>query len=202
MDINIRKMEAEDWSSVIEIYIQGVESGRSTFNTACPSYVDWDAEHIKSCRLVAEYDGDIVGWTALSPISARECFSGVAEDSIYVTEGLFGKGVGEKLLRALIEAADKEGFWTLQAHVFQTNAASIAVHKKCGFREVGYRERIAKDRHGNWQNTVLLERRIQTDIGVGCDCETAKAYEREREAYENEIRRELGFLPEIKKRTE
>lgn len=202
MDIVIRKMEADDWSSVIEIYIQGVQSNKATFNTACPSWPEWDAGHIQSCRYVAEENGDIVGWAALAPINARECFKGVAEDSIYVAENCCGRHIGEKLLTALLADSEKEGFWTVQAQIFQTNSASIALHKKCGFREIGYRERIAKDRAGNWQNTVLMEHRITSDLNVGCDCESARAYEREREAHENEIRRELGFLPEIKKREE
>ena len=202
MDITVRKMEPDDWSSVIEIYIQGVQSNKATFNTACPSWAEWDAGHTPNCRFVAESDGEIIGWAALAPISARECFKGVVEDSIYVSEGWGGRGVGEKLLNTLVADSEAEGYWTVQAQIFQTNAASLALHKKCGFREIGYRERIAKDRQGNWQNTVLVEHRIQSDIGGGCDCETAKAYEREREAHEDEIRRELGFLPQIKKREE
>lgn len=200
MDINIRKMEPDDWSSVIEIYIQGVQSNKATFNTACPSYAEWDAGHTPNCRFVAECDGEVIGWAALAPVSPRECFKGVVEDSIYVSESFAGKGVGAALLTAVLQESEAEGFWTVQAQIFQTNAASIAVHTKCGFRTIGYRERIAKDRLGNWQNTVLMEHRITSDIGVGCDCETAKAYEREREAHEDEIRRELGFLPQIKKR--
>ena len=199
MDIIIRKMEIEDWSSVIEIYIQGVQSNRATFNTACPSYAEWDAAHIQSCRYVAEADGEVVGWAALSPISTRECFKGVAEDSIYVSESHGSKGIGEKLLGALLKESEAEGFWTVQAQIFQTNAASIALHTKCGYRLIGYRERIAKDRYGTWQNTVLMEHRIQSDIGGGCDCATAKAYEQAREVHEDEIRRELGFVPRIKK---
>lgn len=199
MDISIRQMQAEDWSSVIEIYIQGVQSSRATFNTACPSYAEWDTSHIQSCRCVAESDGEVIGWAALSPISSRACFNGVAEDSIYVSESYKNKGVGAQLLKALLQASEEAGFWTVQAHIFQTNTASIALHTKCGFRLIGYRERIAKDRFGTWQNTVLMEHRIQSDIGGGCDCAAAKAYEREREDHEDEIRRELGFLPQIKK---
>ena len=199
MDITIRKMEPDDWSVVIEIYIQGVQSNKATFNNACPSFAEWDAAHTPNCRFVAEVDGEVVGWAALTPVSARECFRGVAEDSIYVSESFTGQGVGKKLLTALVEDSEKEGYWTVQAQIFQTNVKSLALHKKCGFREIGYRERIAKDRQGNWQNTVLVEHRITSDIGVGCDCAAAKAYEREREAHEDEIRLELGFVPHIKK---
>lgn len=196
MDTTIRKMEIEDWSEVLEIYVQGIQTDRSTFNIACPTYAEWDAAHVKSCRFVAEADGEIVGWAALTPFSTRECYKGVAEDSIYVSEGYGGKGIGEELLTTLLRESEAQDFWTVQAHIIQKNEASLKLHRKCGFREVGYRERIAKDRFGVWQNTVLMEHRIQKDIAGGCDCAMVKDMEKEQE---EEAQRTLGFVPRIKR---
>ncbi len=179
MEYTVRPMEKDDWSAVVEIFYQGIQTNNATFSTSCPSYEEWDAEHIEECRLVAEFDGDVVGWTALSPYSSRECYKGVASLSIYIDMNHRGKGVGELLLKALIKESEEAGYWTLQSSIFQTNAASLRLHEKCGFRVIGYRERIAKDRFGVWRNTVMMERRITSDIAGGCDCELIKAVERE-----------------------
>ena len=175
MDYTIRPMITDDWSEVVEIFYQGIQTNNATFNTSCPSYDEWDETHIKQCRLVAESDGEVVGWVALSPFSSRECYKGVATLSIYIDTNHRGKGVGKMLLKKLLELSESAGFWTIQSGIFETNAASIALHEKCGFRKVGFNERIAKDRFGMWRNTVIMEHRITKDIAGGCDCEMVRA---------------------------
>lgn len=174
MSILIRPMKKDDWGEVLEIYFQGIQSNMATFELSCPSYEDWDKKHLPACRLVAEADYEVVGWAALLPFSARECYRGVAELSVYVDSDHKRQGVGEALLEALIAESEKEGFWSLQSVIFQENVPSIKLHEKCGFRTLGYRERLAKDRFGAWRSVVLMERRIQTDIAGGCDCDLAK----------------------------
>lgn len=156
----IRKMESSDWPRVAEIYTQGLERGISTFNTECPSFEAWDAAHTKECRFVSEEDGKVVGWVAISPTSSRCAYKGCVEMSIYMDHEYQGKGIGTKLVEKLVAEAEKAGFWSIYSAIFSINTASIALHKKCGFREIGYRERIAKDRFGNWQNTTLMELRL------------------------------------------
>ncbi|NLH01375.1 MAG: N-acetyltransferase [Clostridiales bacterium] len=180
MEYTIRPMEKSDWGDIVEIYSQGIQSNIATFNTSCPSYDEWDREHVKGCRFVAEYDGEVVGWAALTPFSTRECYKGVAEDSIYIDSNHCRKGVGRLLLETLLEESERLGYWTIQAHIIQNNAASIKLHEKCGFRMVGCRERIAKDRIGMWRNTVIMERRITKDIEGGCDCDMMKALRSEK----------------------
>lgn len=180
MEYIVRPMEKDDWSQVVEIYYQGIQTNNATFNSSCQSFEAWDESHIKECRLVVEYDDEVVGWAAISPYSSRECYKGVAEVSVYIDANHRGKGVGELLLNTLVEKSEEAGFWTLQSSIFQTNAASIRLHEKCGFRVVGYRERIAKDRFGMWRNTVIMERRITKDIAGGCDCEMVRALQNER----------------------
>lgn len=155
----IREMKKEDWERVARIYRQGVEHGISTFNTECPSYEAWDASHNKECRFVEEEDGKVVGWVALSPVSGRCAYRGVVEVSIYIDDAYHGKGIGSRLLQKECEESEKAGYWSLYSAIFSINKASIALHKKCGFREIGYRERIAKDKFGNWQDTTLMELR-------------------------------------------
>ena len=153
-------MNKEDWNRVAEIYTEGLERGKSTFNTVCPEYEEWNKNHLVDCRYVAEIEGKVVGWAAISPTSAREAYKGVVEVSIYVDEKHQGQGIGTELLMTLCTDSEKKGYWCLYSAIFSINEASIALHRKCGFREIGYRERIAKDRFGNWQNTTLMERRI------------------------------------------
>lgn len=159
MVLIIRAMQKEDWAEVAAIYQEGIDTKIATFQNEVPSYEAWDQSHLKSCRLVAESEGRVIGWTALSPYSSRCVFSGVAEVSIYVKADHRGKQVGEKLLSELIIESEEEGYWTLQSGILDINHNSIALHKKVGFRMVGYREKIAKDHNGNWQNTVLMEKR-------------------------------------------
>lgn len=157
----IRNMKESDWNRVAQIYKEELERGKSTFNTVCPEYEEWDKNHLKDCRYVAETDDMVVGWAAISATSAREPYKGVVEVSIYIDEKYQGQGIGTRLLKTLCTDSEKMGYWCLYSAIFSINEASIALHKKCGFREIGYRERIAKDKFGNWQNTTLMERRIQ-----------------------------------------
>ena len=151
-------MRTEDWEDVADIYLQGIQSGHATFETEVPSWERWDAGHLPFARLVLSVDDKIEGWAGLSRVSARQVYSGVAEVSVYVAIESRGKGFGHTLLQALIRESEANGVWTLQASVFPENEASIALHRRCGFREVGRRQRIAK-LHGVWRDTVLLERR-------------------------------------------
>ena len=164
----IRPMEAADWPAVAEIYREGIATERATFQTACPPYPAWDAAHIKECRLVIlAPDGQIAGWAVLSRVNMRWCYRGVAEVSIYVGERYRGHGYGYHLLRALCAEAEAAGYWTLQSTVLQENVASRRLHAKCGFRLVGRRERIARDCHGRWLDTWLMERRCPADEPPG-----------------------------------
>jgi L-amino acid N-acyltransferase YncA len=154
----IRDLRPGDWAEVAGIYAAGVESRNATFETAVPSWEEWAARHLARPRLVGVEAGAVVGWAALSPASARPCYAGVAEDSVYVAPGRQGRGVGRALLEELVARSEAEGIWTLQTSIFPENRASLALHQRCGFRVVGVRERIAQ-LDGVWRDTVLLERR-------------------------------------------
>lgn len=159
MTLTIRDMTADDAVSVLAIYRQGIETGNATFETNVPDWSRWDATHIDSCRLVAQDDtGQICGWAALSPVSGRCVYGGVAEVSIYLATAARRQGIGTQLMQALITASEAAGYWTLQAVMFPENIASIALHQKHGFRVVGRRERIGQH-HGVWRDTLMLERR-------------------------------------------
>jgi phosphinothricin acetyltransferase len=151
-------MTAADWGAVRAIYREGIATGNATFETGAPEWTEWDARHLAHSRLVAREGADVVGWAALSPVSSRCVYGGVAEVSLYVAAGARGRGIGTALLEALIAASERHGIWTLQAGIFPENAASIAVHRRAGFRMVGTRERIGR-LNGVWRDTVLLERR-------------------------------------------
>jgi L-amino acid N-acyltransferase YncA len=162
--MNIRPMHEDDAQAVLAIYAEGIEDRLATFETVCPSWEEWDANHLDECRLVAERDGTLLGWGALGPVSRRSCYRGVAEVSVYVARAARGRGVGLALLEALVEASEKAGFWTLQSAVFQENQASLRVQERCGFRVVGSRERIGQ-LDGRWKSTVMTERRSPV-VGV------------------------------------
>ena len=165
MTLSIEKMHPGHWPGVRAVYEEGLATGDATFETEAPEWERWDASHLRACRLVALADGRVAGWAALSPVSAREVYAGVAEVSVYVGAEFRGRGLGRALLEALVRESEAEGIWTLQAGIFPENVASVALHKSCGFREVGRRERVGKLK-GSWRDTVLLERRSQT---VGTD---------------------------------
>ncbi|MGG3860151.1 N-acetyltransferase family protein [Metabacillus fastidiosus] len=154
----INEMLSDDWDQVKSIYIEAINKGNATFDKEAPSWENWDTNHFATCRLVARLEGKVAGWAALTPISSRPAFSGVAEVSIYISELAKGKGIGSALLKALIENSEQEGFWTLQSGIFPENIASLNLHYKYGFREVGVREKIGK-LDGVWRDIVLLERR-------------------------------------------
>ena len=155
-----RDLRAEDWPEVARIYREGIETGNATFETEVPSWEEWDTTHLAEHRFVAERDGRVVGWVALLPVSSRECYSGVAEVSAYVSEDARSQGVGRELLTAAIESAERGGIWTLQTSVFPENEVSLRLLRRLGFREVGRRERIGR-LHGIWRDTVLVERRSE-----------------------------------------
>ncbi len=151
-------MQPEDWPAVEEIYRQGIATGNATFETETPGWEKWNAGHHPHSRLVARDQRQVLGWAALSPVSIRLVYAGVSEVSIYVADTARGKGVGKALLTTLIEHSELNGIWTLQAGIFPENAASISLHRSCGFREVGRREKIGHLK-GVWRDVVLLERR-------------------------------------------
>jgi phosphinothricin acetyltransferase len=161
----IEAMQERDWPQVREIYTQGIQTGNATFEQEAPGWDKWAAGHLADCRIVARgEDGALLGWAALSPVSSRCVYAGVAEVSVYVGAAHRGRGVGAALLAALIADSEQAGIWTLQAGVFPENAASLALHQAAGFRIVGRRERIGQ-MAGRWRDVLLLERRSQI-VGV------------------------------------
>ena len=158
-------MHASDWVDVRAIYLEGIETGNATFETEAPSWESWDSAHMPEPRLAARHgSGRVLGWAALTPVSGRCVYAGVGDLSVYVAATARGRGVGRALLEALIEASERSGIWTLQAGIFPENVASLELHRGCGFREVGRRERIGKLK-GVWRDVLLLERRSGA-IGV------------------------------------
>ncbi|MEX2361961.1 MAG: N-acetyltransferase family protein, partial [Balneolaceae bacterium] len=153
-----RPLTSNDWAAVSEIYKQGIETGTATFEQKVPPWEEWDLSHMKSCRLVAIEGNEIAGWAALSLVSGRCVYAGVAEISVYVSSTQRGRKIGSKLLGKLISGSESEGLWTLQAGIFSDNLSSIKIHEAMGFRRVGYRERIGQ-LNGEWKDTVLYERR-------------------------------------------
>ncbi|WP_199440264.1 helix-turn-helix domain-containing GNAT family N-acetyltransferase [Umezawaea beigongshangensis] len=158
VDVHVRALEPRDWTAVRRVYAEGIATGDATFETEVPARRTLDATWLPEHRWVAEVDGRVVGWAAASPASARECYSGVAETSVYVGEGSRGRGVGKSLLHKQVTAADAGGLWTLQTSIFPENRASVGLHHSAGFRTLGVRERVARHR-GRWRDTVFLERR-------------------------------------------
>src|SRR5436305_978436 len=163
-NFQIEPMRAEHWSAVAEIYLQGIATGNATFETECTDWANWNAKHHAHSRLVARSDEHVVGWAALSPVSTRRVYAGVAEVSIYVSNAARGLGLGKALLKVLIEQSEQNGIWTLQAGIFPENAASLRLHRSLEFREVGRREKIGQLR-GVWRDVILLERRSRSTGG-------------------------------------
>ena len=159
-----REMHPADWDSVATIYAEGIATGYATFEKSIPTYEAWDSAHLKSCRMVVVDNNIILGWAALSPVSNRCVYGGVAEVSVYVAKAYFGKGVGKMLILHLISESEKIGLWTLQSGIFPENESSIALHKKVGFRYIGKRERVGQS-DGIWKDNLLFERRSKT-VGI------------------------------------
>lgn len=160
MNFKIREMTKEDYPQVAEIYGQGVESGTATFQSTVPDFEEWNGAHLPFCRYVAEAEGKIIGWVALTLGLSREPYHGVTELSIYVRDGYKRQGVGFDLIEKVKEKAEGFGVWMLESRICRQNIGSIKLHEKCGFRMVGYRERIARDKFGIWQDTVEMEIRL------------------------------------------
>jgi L-amino acid N-acyltransferase YncA len=157
-DITIRATDADDWPAVREIYEAGIATGHATFETSAPTWQRWDHTHLAEHRLIAIVDGDVSGWAALSPMSDRCVYGGVAENSIYIHPDHRGRGVGRILLAALVASSEEAGIWTVQTGIFPENTASVALHRRCGFRIIGTRQRIGQ-LNDIWRDTLLLERR-------------------------------------------
>jgi L-amino acid N-acyltransferase YncA/DNA-binding transcriptional ArsR family regulator len=157
-DVAVRALEPKDWPAVRRIYAEGIATGDATFETDVPDRRALDSKWLPDHRWVAEVDGQLVGWTAISPTSSRDCYAGVGETSVYVRADARGRGVGKTLLHKQVTAADAAGLWTLQTSIFPENRASLELHHSAGYRTLGVRERIAQQ-HGVWRDTVLLERR-------------------------------------------
>ncbi len=157
-------MKASDWEAVSKIYAEGIATGFATFETNTPNYNTWDAAHMTSCRIVVTENEKILGWAALSPVSSRCVYGGVAEVSVYVGQESRGKGVGKLLMEQLILESETAGLWTIQSGIFPENEGSIALHKKMGFRYIGKRERVGK-LAGEWKDNLLFERRSET-VGI------------------------------------
>jgi len=163
-DFTTAKMKDEDWADVQFAYREGIADGNATFETQVPEWEKWDKSHLRDCRLVARAESKVVGFATLTPVSTRRVYSGVAEVSIYVMTSARGIGVGKALLGALIAESERVGIWTLQGGAFPDNAASIALQKACGFREVGRRELIGQ-MDGVWRDVILMERRSKV-VGI------------------------------------
>ena len=162
--MEVRPMKTHDWDTVSKIYAEGIATGFATFETDVPSYESWDAAHLKTCRFVADSNGEIIGWAALSPVSSRCVYGGVAEVSVYIGQKSRGMGLGELLMNRLISTSETEGIWTLQSGIFPENKGSIKLHEKVGFRYIGKRERVGK-LAGEWKDNILFERRSST-VGI------------------------------------
>jgi phosphinothricin acetyltransferase len=162
--MNIIPLDPAHWEAVKKIYEEGIATGMATFEQKAPGWEAWDNAHLPAPRLVAVTGDTVLGWAALTPVSGRCVYAGVAEVSVYVATAARGKGVGKALLQALATESEAAGLWTLQAGIFADNTASIRLHEAVGFRTVGYREKIGQ-LNGVWKDTVLLEKR-STVVGL------------------------------------
>lgn len=160
----VKNIDSSNYHDVAKIYEQGIATGLATFATNIPTWQSWHSSHLPTCRLAA-YDGcEMAGWAALTAVSSRCVYAGVAEVSVYVAANCRGKGVGTFLLQQLISKSEEAGYWTLQLGIFTQNKSSILLHKKCGFREVGYREKIS-NKDGTWLDNIIMERRSKI-VGI------------------------------------
>jgi L-amino acid N-acyltransferase YncA len=164
LSVTLRPLQPDDWPAVRSIYQEGIATGNATFEKDAPEWAEWDAKHMQAARLAAVAGGRVVGWAALSPVSDRCVYAGVAEVSVYVAAEARGRGVGAALLAALIRASEAAGIWTLQTRIFPENEASLALHRKNGFRMIGRLERLGKMGE-RWRDVAFLERRSRT-VGI------------------------------------
>lgn len=162
--INLRSFKSSDWPSVSRIYKEGIATGFATFEKEVPSFENWNKAHLSSCRILAEEGARVMGWAALSPVSSRCVYGGVAEISVYVGKEHRGSGIGKLLMTELIHLSEKEGIWTLQSGIFPENTGSIRLHENLGFRRIGHRERVGK-LDGVWKDNVIFERRSKV-VGI------------------------------------
>jgi L-amino acid N-acyltransferase YncA len=162
--MKIQRLLEEHYPPVAEIYRQGILTGNATFQSDAPTWEEWNKNHLAHSRIVAVENDKVIGWAALTPVSGRCVYAGVAEVSVYVADDWKGKGVGKNLLQALVEESEKNNIWTLQAGIFPENVVSLRIHEALGFRRVGYRERIGQ-MNGGWRDTVLLEKRSKA-VGI------------------------------------
>ncbi|HEY5584861.1 MAG TPA: GNAT family N-acetyltransferase [Ruminiclostridium sp.] len=165
MDYKLEEMTKLDWDQVSQIYKEGIETGIATFQEVVPTWENWDNDHISSCRIVIRLGNKVLGWGALSPTSSRCVYEGVAEVSIYIGDNYRGKGLGKILLEEIIKQSEENGFWMLQSGIISENKVSIILHEKCGFRELGIREKVAKMSNRKWYDVVLMERRSKI-VGI------------------------------------
>jgi L-amino acid N-acyltransferase YncA len=162
--MEIKNIKAQDYPQVAAIYAAGIATGMATFQTEVTTWEEWDKSHLKECRIAAFENDQMVGWAALTPVSNRCVYAGVAEVSIYMAEGFRGIGIGKLLLLQLVDESEKIGLWTLQSGIFAENIASIKLHEYCGFRVIGTREKIGK-KGGVWKDNIIMERRSKA-VGV------------------------------------
>ena len=157
-DLVVVSLEPGHWEAVRRIYLEGIETRNATFETTAPTWEAWDRSHFSGLRVVATRAGEVVGWAALSPVSDRCVYDGVAEESVYVAAAERGRGIGRLLLDALIRMSEEAGVWTIQTGIFPENTASIRLHESVGFRVLGVREKLGK-LDGVWRDVAFLERR-------------------------------------------
>jgi L-amino acid N-acyltransferase YncA len=162
--MEIKPIQESDYFAIAKIYLQGIATGHATFQTEAPEWDAWNKSHLSFCRLAAFEGAEMLGWAALSPVSSRFVYGGVAEVSIYVASSARGKGIGKILFAQLIKESEENGLWTLQSGIFPENISSIKLHEEMGFRKIGYREKIG-NMNGLWRDNVIMERRSKI-VGV------------------------------------